>query len=67
MPSYRGASMPRVVASVPTWLEDANLPPPQVPDSDDDALSFKDADAESDHDVEECSTGTDYDAAPPEA
>ena len=60
----RGASMPRVVDRVPTLLEDLNLPPPKVPDSDDDALSFEDADAKSDHDVEACITGTGYDAFP---
>ena len=61
----RGASMPKVVDSVPTRLEDLNLPPPKVPDSDDDALSFEDADAESDYGVEDNFTRTEYAAVPP--
>ena len=58
----QGVSLPRAVDS---FLQDADLPPPKVPDSDDDASSFKEADAESDHDVEEYITGTGYEAAPP--
>ena len=60
-----GVSMPRAVASLQNVLQDADLPPPKVPDSDDDASSFKEADAESDHDVEEYITRTGYEAALP--
>ena len=59
-----GVNMPRAVASLENVLKDADLPPPEVPDSDDDALSFKEADAEGDPDVGEYITGTDYDAVP---
>ena len=41
----QGASMPRAVASLQDILQDADLPPPKVPDSDDDASSFKEGDA----------------------
>ena len=62
----RCASMPRGVEDVETLLEDSNLPPPTVPDSDDDdALSFEDADAESDYGVEDNFTRTEYAAVPP--
>ena len=61
----QGVSLPRAVASLPIVLQDADLPPPNDPDSDDDASSFKEADAESDHDVEAYITGTSYEAAPP--
>ena len=61
----RRASMPRGVEDVETLLEDSNLPPPTVPDSDDDALSLEDADAESDYGVEEDFTRTEYAAVPP--
>ncbi len=45
----RCASMPRGLEDVERQHEDRNLPPPTVPDSDDDdALSFEDAAAESD-------------------
>ena len=54
-------SLPRAVDS---FLQDADLPPPKVPDSDDDASSFKEADAESDHDVQEYITGPGYEAVP---
>ena len=59
----QGVTLPR---AVPKMLQDADLPPPKVPDSDDDASSFKEADAESDHDVQEDMTGTGYEAVPPE-
>ena len=43
-------SLPRAVKEV---LQDADLPPPKFPDSDDDVLSFKEGASESDHDIQE--------------